>query len=830
MLPILRLITRLLETLAAIPLAAIRFTFDRLVFNPRLGPLRYLATFAVCYVLFAFALVYVIAPIRALTGHYFMADKLRYDAERWVATAIYDAKGNFVGTFDPRLDSRRDINYTSEPIEMGDYTANPDHKSIPVRDVPEHYWKCLVYHEDRYLGGWLNPFGIDLTGVLKIPYSSVRRSIALKRPTLGVGGSTLPMQFARVIYNTPPSASEGSLTKLTRKLREWWLAPVIYYELTRGGDDTPLKQWAANHIWLAQRTGGSSLHGVEMASRIVFGKEAKDLTIAEQYVLASAVNKPIMLLPGNDRMNEVRLDRWRSIAEVRAKTCADRLIKDEAQQREVVFELIQLAGGPPDPKVKPKLQQALDTFAPSLSQRAQANPEIRANALMPAARFGLREEMKQAYGLGWREYVRGVTTTFDVVENLAFGEQIKATLAKVDQSLAGKLDPGWTLDPAKVATGAARSPHVVVVAANARGEIVRYYEAGETAPYFGSYSARDNRTGFYQPEREGRRIASTGKILAAIAIANTLQTSAESLLTDTDAPASGLEGCTHGGGLTRGRKAITAFACSLNNPIMNRAAAAGQDKVRALIDGFGFNMPPANAAGEGTPPSTAAVLGLVSGAPRRVHQMSAVMLNALIEKGNRAVKPPSLIRAYDYTRPEAADAAHLQGNEIVPNTLIRRGAHGLLKALLQAPLCYTVGKEPTGTLKSLSHWCASRRNDLRLHFAKTGTMVTADANATVDAWITGGLQFSNGAAYSYVVLVGTGHENWARSVHGAQVTPLLETLLQDLAGHAKQNPKPDLLPPRPIAPVASAMPAATPKSASTGRMTAAERARVFQAN
>ena len=32
----------------------------------------------------------------------------------------------------------------------------------------------------------------------------------------------------------------------------------------------------------------------------------------------------------------------------------------------------------------------------------------------------------------------------------------------------------------------------------------------------------------------------------------------------------------------------------------------------------------------------------------------------------------------------------------------------------------------------------------------------ADINATVDAWIAGGLQFANGAAYSYVVLIGTG--------------------------------------------------------------------------
>src|SRR3569832_2270623 len=190
------------------------------------------------------------------------------------------------------------------------------------------------------------------------------------------------MQFAHNNNKTPPNASESGIDKLKRKLGEWWLAPVIYYDLTRGGDDTLLKQWAANHIWLAQRTGGQPLHGVEVTSQVVFGKEAKDLSTAEQLVLASAVNKPIILLEGNDRLNAVRLDRWRYITEVRARTCAQKLITDEAEQRKVVFELMSLAGGPPNPKLKPKLQAALERYAPGEVKRAEANPIVRANLLL----------------------------------------------------------------------------------------------------------------------------------------------------------------------------------------------------------------------------------------------------------------------------------------------------------------------------------------------------------------------------------------------------------------------------------------------------------------
>jgi penicillin-binding protein 1A len=785
MLAVFRVLTRALELLALAPFRLLRVLLDRVAFNPRLGPLRYVASAALFYTLFAATLVYVVAPVRGLVGHYRLAAALRYDAERWLATAIYDAKGNFVGTFDPRLDSLRDVNYTGEAIDLGDYIANPDHKSIPVREVPEPYWQCLVYHEDRNLGGLLNPFGIDLVGVLKIPLSTLRRSIAQRRLVLGVGGSTIPMQLARVIYKTPPSASEGALVKLKRKFGEWWLAPVIYRELTRDGSDRMLKQWAANHLWLAQRTGGAPLHGIELASRIVFGKEAKDLSIAEQYVLASAVNRPIILLQGSDRLNAVRLDRWRYLTEVRARTCAEQLITDEALQRQVVFDLVAMAGGPPDPRIKPRLQQALDRYAPTLAHAAQANPVIRANALMPSARYGIREEMKEAYGFGWRDHVRGVTTTFDAADNLAFAVKEEARLAELDARFASNIDPGYTLDPAKV-SAERKSPNVIVAAANAHGEIVRYFEEGETASYFGSPLARDAATGYYDPTRESRMVASTGKIIAAIAIANTGRDTPATLYLDRQAPAQGLNACGHGSE-RRWRTAMVTFACSLNDPLLIRTARIGQARIARLIDALGYTMPPAAASGEGTPPSTAIVLGQVAASPRRVHRLAGVVLASLMGRGATPVKLPSLVKAYDYTNPDGAGAPADAG-AIVPDKIVRRGGHAVLRRLLSAPLCYEAGGRPQGTLKSLSKWCAARRADLRLHFAKTGTQVTADRDATVDVWIAGGLQFASGAAYSYVVVVGTGSasEPWARKLHASQVAaPLLETLLQDLEVDSK---------------------------------------------
>jgi hypothetical protein len=188
------------------------------------------------------------------------------------------------------------------------------------------------------------------------------------------------------------------------------------------------------------------------------------------------------------------------------------------------------------------------------------------------------------------------------------------------------------------------------------------------------------------------------------------------------------------------------------------------------------------------------------------------------------VRPPSLVKAYDFiSREDAVGAGTVPTDGIVPNRLISDAGRPLLRTLLQAPLCYTNGGIQHGTLKALGSWCADRRTDLRLHFAKTGTSVGADINATVDTWITGGLQFSNGAAYSYVVLIGTGSpsQSWGRSLHAAQVgVPLLETLLADLKEHSRKHGIPGPTQSRPVAAVAPP----------DGRSAPSWRERVFQTN
>ena len=600
--------------------------------------------------------------------------------------------------------------------------------------------------------------------------------------------------MARVIYKTPPRTDESALDKLRRKLREWWAAPVIYWELTKDGSDAPFHQWIADHLWLAQRTGGQPLHGIEATSRIVFGKSAADLSIAEQFVLASAVNKPIILLQGSEKLNAVRLDRWRYIVDVRARKCAGELIADEARQKEIWFELTAIAGGPPDPQISPAMQTALAAVSDTYAKVAEANPVLRANLLIPETRYGVREEMKQEYGFGWREYVRGVELTIDAARNRAFRNAVLEELTELQKKYGARLGPEFALDP-RTTTGqlgkSKKLPDVIVAAANADGEIVRYFEVKDNAAYYGSELAHDARTGHYDRMLETRAIASIGKMISAVGVANEGKDDLTSEYFDDDAPSGGLESCRRGGGKRRNRTAEVSFACSLNRPLEWRTRKLGQANVRRLIDGFGFNMPPAPDPSLETPPSTATVLGMITGSPRTVHRMSAVILASLTGRGDQPVKYPTLVKAFDRRSKAARDDLRVTAtDDIVPNTIIAPRALSRLRALLSSPLCYEARGKRYGTMLGVSNWCAARNPNIDLHFGKTGTHVGEDKHATVDVWASGGLRFSNGAAYTYVVMVGTGNsrEPWARKLHSSQIAiPLLEVLLNDLAEEVRSS-------------------------------------------
>lgn len=787
MLQFLRITARALNFCLTIPYRAGRFLLGSVLLNPRLGRFRLIIAPVLAYVVFALALVYIYAPLRGISGGVWMGKALDYANERSLGTAIFDARKRFVGIFDPVMDSEEDVNYTGRPIALPDYIAYPDHKSLHVDTVPEDYWRCLAYQEDRHLGGLLNPFGIDLMGVLKIPSSTVERSIRAGRPRLGAGGSTLAMQLARIFFKTPPRADESAVDKLKRKLKEWWLAPVIQWQLVRGEDIEALRHWTANHLPLAQRTGGQALYGVAQTSLIVFGKPAERLTTAEQYVLAAAVNQPIILLTGGKRLNAVRAKSWQRIVGSRARHCAHALLRDPARRDAVSTELERIAATPPDPKMPQDFSETIARHAPAAAGPASASPIRRSNVLIPATKYGVRDELKNHFGFGWRSEARQVTLTLNAAENLAFRNDIKAELADLQNRFKDRIGSRFTLDldAARGPTGSGlqKVPDVVVAAADRDGALVRYFESNFNAAYFGSPRARDPASGTYDPSRESRFIASVGKIAAAVAIANDGADGPASRYLDTRAPDIGLESCKRGGE-RRLRRADVAFACSLNTPIEWRMRRLPARDLRRLADDLSLVRRPG-----GAPLAKSLVVGQVAASPRTVHRMAGIVLGALTQGDQNSVRAPSLVARIEGPSRDGAAAPNPAPAGIRPDALIKPEAHAVLRTLLSAPICYR-----HGTLRRLSDWCAAKRADVRLHFAKTGTRGTGSpdpgADDTVDLWVAGGIEFENGGAFSYVVLIGTGSPStpWGRDLYaGAVAEPLLRRLLEDLAKLAAQK-------------------------------------------
>jgi hypothetical protein len=241
------------------------------------------------------------------------------------------------------------------------------------------------------------------------------------------------------------------------------------------------------------------------------------------------------------------------------------------------------------------------------------------------------------------------------------------------------------------------------------------------------------------------------------------------------------------------RRADVAFACSLNNPIAWRLRQLGTPALRRVVRSFALTIP------DGAPGLPKALsVGQIAASPRTVHHMAASILKALSDGGGAetAAPVPTLLSHVDRTESSVEPGPAAPREASLPPNPVHPEGRATLMALLSAPLC-----NRHGTLRRISDWCADRRDDVSLHFAKTGTRGTGAleraANDTVDLWVAGGIRFEAGPAYSYVILIGTGNPSrpWARDLYAGAVTePLQRALLEDLAVMAakKQSAANDL--------------------------------------
>lgn len=696
-------------------------------------------------------------------------------------TVLNDGAGRYLGVVNSAYETDH-LGGQPEPVQFGPKMLYPDHKSLPVEDAPDIFWRCLVYLEDRHRNTWDNPWGISLRALLRIPVSAARESLRSGRPALGAGGSTLEMQLARSFWKRYPGRGDTA----SRKLAEWLAAPVLKRRLTNGGDERRLRAWIAQHIALIQAAGGRyDVFGVEAAGRLLFGKSADELDAAEQILLAAFARSPLRLRA--DPESQKRLIRSLIGSPEypgRAYICAsDRavlhtggaVIENEDERAAANHRLYQWTQDPPQPVVDPHLRPFI---LPLLRHQAgpRLHPERLSTTLAKDVQESVIAQLADEIGQPWRGQVSRLNLTIDIAKNLAFAEHVNEVIRDIEYAL-----PDHAFRP---------TPSLVVAAADEHGRIVRFINTSNDTLYNGAAAQRDNNSwagqGRYDHRLEQRSIGSIGKIASALLLAESGQIDPEKVISNKCLPGlySNCMGPDGRGDYPR-VKVRDAFSRSLNSAITRYlAGSVDGSRIISFMERLDLNLPDNS---RGNPPAINVTLGHYAGTPSNVQRLMEVALAYSSGKFNAVIMQPTLIDSYqrfDHKSDRLVGTIAGWPNRTAPMASFMRPGNAagaaFVQAVLGAPLC----DAKQGTLRRLYRWCARVNPAVRLHIAKTGTKGTGAQLGLneYDWWIAGAIMFSDKRQYTYVVTLGTGASNtpFARDIGAGRLAPVIDVLLRDL--------------------------------------------------
>ncbi|WP_042269707.1 penicillin-binding protein 1A [Paraburkholderia heleia] len=156
--------------------------------------------------------------------------------------------------------------YTRDHVLIGEF-GEERRDIVHFRDVPDNLKKAILAIEDAR---FYDHGGVDLAGIARAGF------VALTNGHATQGASTITMQVARNFF----LSSEKTYT---RKIYEMLLAYKIESKLSK---DQILEVYM-NQIYLGQRA-----YGFASAARVYFGKDLKDLTLAECAMLAGLPKAP----------------------------------------------------------------------------------------------------------------------------------------------------------------------------------------------------------------------------------------------------------------------------------------------------------------------------------------------------------------------------------------------------------------------------------------------------------------------------------------------------------------------------------------------------------
>jgi len=172
---------------------------------------------------------------------------------------------------------------------------------VPITDIPKDLQNATIAIEDAR---FYRHCGIDIRGMARALVEDLRTR------SFSQGGSTLTQQLARNIYLTRQK-------RLSRKLQEI----VLALEIERHYSKEQILELYLNEVYY-----GSGAYGVQTAAKVYFGKNAKDLTLAECALLAGLPRKPSAYSPYEDLQAAIRrrntvLDRMTELGYITPEQC-----------------------------------------------------------------------------------------------------------------------------------------------------------------------------------------------------------------------------------------------------------------------------------------------------------------------------------------------------------------------------------------------------------------------------------------------------------------------------------------------------------------------------
>ena len=243
------------------------------------------------------------------------------------------------------------------PALMGLATGSREkRRRVALDAIPRRVQEAVLAIEDRRF--YYHP-GVDPVRMV----GALITNLTGRRGYL-VGASTITQQLARNFFLTEEMAEEQQTRQRSfrRKLLEQFMALILETKATK---DEILELYL-NDVYLGHR-GSFALHGVAEASRMYFGKDVTNLTLAESALIAGVIQSPYNHSP----FTSLERARERRNVVLRAMADADYISTDAAAR--ATGEAIAVVARALDneaPYFVDYMRQALDDAMPGVTARS----------------------------------------------------------------------------------------------------------------------------------------------------------------------------------------------------------------------------------------------------------------------------------------------------------------------------------------------------------------------------------------------------------------------------------------------------------------------------